>query len=313
MAGAPVKLGLVGAGRWGKNYIRTVASLSDCALVAVASSNPETSRLVPPGCRVVAAWKDIVAADDVDGVIVASPPDTHAEILEAAVYAGKAVLVEKPLVRSIADIPRIEAAVQRATGPVMVEHTLLFHPGFRALEREARSREPIRGVRSSAGAHGPYRRDTPVLWDWGPHDVAMCLQLLGPDCAVQGARCLEALPIEGVMAERLHLRLLFAGQIPAEIQLSTLEDKHRWFAVDFDRETLMFQDGGGDHLKLCPHSGALPGDIGAPIPVPLGQPLTQAVVEFVDAIRRGDPMRDSLQTGIAVVGVLARCETMLRR
>jgi predicted homoserine dehydrogenase-like protein len=47
---APIRLGLAGAGRWGRNYIRTIAGLSGVRLTRVASSNPATADLLPPDC-----------------------------------------------------------------------------------------------------------------------------------------------------------------------------------------------------------------------------------------------------------------------
>lgn len=313
MAEALIRLGLVGVGRWGRNYVRTIAGLPEVSLVCAASRNPDTRQLVSADCRVVADWRALVSADDIDGVVIASPPASHAEILAAAVRAGKAVLVEKPLAQSLADIPLIEAAARDAGAAIMVEHTHLYHPAFRALVREAKARGPLRGVRASAGNHGPVRRDVPVLWDWGAHDAAMCLHLLGRDWAVQDVKCMEAHPVAEGMAKRLRLRLLFSGQIPAEIQLSTLDDQHRWFAVDLNHETLVYQDRGRDGLKLCPRAGAGPDEPGMALDVPEVLPLTQVVMEFAAAIRGGKLMRDSLRLGIDVVELLARCEMVLQQ
>ena len=88
-----LKLGLVGAGRWGRNYVRTIATLDGLRLAAVASRNPETATLVPPHCHIVTDWHDLIAMPGIDGIIIASPPATHAEILLAAIAAGKHVAV----------------------------------------------------------------------------------------------------------------------------------------------------------------------------------------------------------------------------
>jgi predicted dehydrogenase len=219
-----LRLGLIGVGRWGRNYVRTIGEVDGVVLAAVASSNPETSTLVPSGCRVVPDWRDLLT-DDVDAVIIASPPDSHARILLAAAAAGKAVLVEKPLVTTAADLAAIRQAL--TTSIVMVDHTHLFHPAFRALKTAVRARGRPLAIRSSAGNTGPYRTDVSVLWDWAPHDVAMALDLVPGPAEVCEARVVERRYVGAVAAERVRLKLLLAGDVRCEITLSTLEPRHR--------------------------------------------------------------------------------------
>jgi predicted dehydrogenase len=64
--------------------------------------------------RFTSDWREVVAATDVDIVDVCTPPGTHAEIVEAAAQAGKAVLCEKPLAAELGDAVRAVAAVKRA-------------------------------------------------------------------------------------------------------------------------------------------------------------------------------------------------------
>lgn len=312
MMGGRIRLGLLGAGRWGRNYIRTIATLPDVTLAAVASSNPETRSLVPDGCRVLASWSDLVALEDIDGVVIATPPHLHATMLLAAAAAGKAVLVEKPLVLTLEDLARVTRAAEAANRPIMVENTHLFHPAFRALVTEAHGRGQIRGIRASAGAHGPYRVDVPVLWDWGSHDIAMCLALdAGPWTAV-GAQRAEARVVDGFPAERLHLQMRSDSGIAAQLTLSTLDDKHRWFAVDLDGETLIYSDQGPSKLQSLAHAGARHDEQGTAIPVRDEPPLTRALVEFAAAIRNDDRSDDSLRIGIETVRLLSSFDTLMR-
>jgi len=307
---AVIRLALIGAGRWGRNYIRTIASLDDAALLGVASRNPETASLVPPECSVVGDWRRLIESAEIDGIIVASPPASHAEILIAAAEAGKSVLVEKPLVTAQSQLPAIVTASARTSTTIMVEHTHLFHPAFRALKAEAEKYGPLRAIRSSAGARGPYRDDVSVLWDWAPHDVALGLDLAPGPAEVLDALVVARLAIGKAVAERLHLRLKLAGGAEYRIVLSTLDDRHRWFAADFNDCTLIYSDQAAHPLRFFRHSGARVDEDGEALPVKPGLPLTVAVREFVSAIRACDPRRDSLALGCQVVDIIARCEEM---
>ena len=89
-----IRLGLIGAGRWGRIYMNTLDQMADVALSALASSNPQSRDLVGEDVALHEDWRDLVNAGGVDGVIVATPPASHAEIVHAALEAGLPVLVE---------------------------------------------------------------------------------------------------------------------------------------------------------------------------------------------------------------------------
>lgn len=305
MQEAPVRLALVGAGRWGRICLRNLAGLEGARLVAVASANPDTAALLPAGCRLFADWRDMLAPNGiggggVDGVIVATPPDSHAAIAIAALEAGSAVLVEKPVTLDSAEALAIRAAAVRAGRMVQVDHIHLFGPAFRTLKRLARQIGPVRAIRGVAGNHGPYRTDASVLFDWGPHDVSMCLDLLGalPDSAE--ARSLGRTPVEGGTAERLRLRLGF-GPIEAEVVLGTDMDKTRRFEVECAKGTLVYDDLAAHKLTRD----------GQPVEIASVSPLAVVLGEFVAGVAAGSQDLSGLDLGIAVVEVLARCQSTL--
>ena len=306
-----IRLGLIGVGRWGKNFVRTVASLDDVILSAVASRNPATAAFVPAGCRVVERWQELVTCHDLDGVIVASPPHTHAEILLAAIAAGKPVLIEKPLVQSREQAKEIRAALAKKPATILVDHVHLFHPAFRGLQREAKVLGPIRGIESSAGNRGPYRRDISVLWDWGPHDLAMCLTLVPGIARALRAECLARQTIEQSIAESLALDLVLAGDVPAHVRLSTLDDRHRWFAVSFARDVLVYQDAAEHQLVRFPSGADIHAGAGTPIPVDVEMPLTRAVRDFAQAIRADSKDRTSVDIGLAITDLLGDFDDLL--
>ena len=302
-----LQLGLVGAGRWGRNYVRTIAALDGLRLAAIASRNPETASLVPPDCRIVADWHELLAISDLDGVIIASPPATHAEILLAAIAAGKPLLAEKPVVQSRVDAESVRRALARRDAIVLVEHTHLFHPAFRALQREAAS-APIRAIRASAGNRGPYRADVSVLWDWAPHDLAMCLTLV-PD-SVSVARATRT--VGQALEERVNITLNLADDVAADLALSNMDDRHRWFAAEQDAGTLVFRDFvPGKLVRLAPGENIYAP--GQPIPVSDELPLTRAVLDFADMIRRNDINRASIDLGLRVVDLIGNIDAMLKR
>jgi predicted dehydrogenase len=312
MGSKRLRLGLVGAGPWGRNYVRTIVGLDGVELARVASRNPQTKSITPPGCAVSTDWRDLIEARDLHGILIATPPATHAEVVVACIEAGRPVLVEKPLAVTTASADLIVAAAAGASALVMVDHTHLFHPAYRALKRMALEQGPIRGIRSSAGNHGPYRSEVPVLWDWGPHDIAMCIDLFGAEPTEVHAYQLDARPISEGLAERLQVELFFAGGVLAELRLSTLDDRVRRFAVALDAATIVYDGLATSSLMRYPapkRDG--PGGKGEAIPVANELPLTRAVLDFVAAIAEGSTSLASVELGASVVRTLARCDAVL--
>jgi predicted dehydrogenase len=309
-----LRLGLIGAGRWGRNIIRTATALDDVVLMCVASRNPETVALVPRGCAVTPDWRSLVDRRGVDAVIVATPPALHAEMARACVEAGLPVLVEKPFTMNLAEAEALQALAQARGGLVMVDHTHLFHPAFRALKREAPRFGLMRAIRSEAGNHGPFRADTPVLWDWGPHDVAMCVDLLGSPPVGVHARLAESRRTERGLAEIVDLQCDFRGGVTARLRIGNAMPKRRWFAVLLERGVLVYDDLAVERLVYHARITALEGSIpleGTPVTFTYQPPLACAVREFAAAAARGtDPSR-SLDVAVDVTRVLAACQSQL--
>jgi predicted dehydrogenase len=301
---AALRLGLIGAGRWGRAYIRTIAGIDAVALAAVASGNPETQSLVPPGCLVTGDWRAMIAMPEVEAVIVATPPALHAAMATQAIEAGKPVLVEKPFTMNVGEAEAVAALARRHGVALMVEHTHLFAPGFRELVRRIPELGRLRHLRGLAGNEGPFRLDTPVLWDWGAHEVAMSLAIAGPPSA-QSARLVERR--SGVPhAESLSLSLNWQSGLEAEISLSNIAaPKRRRFEAAGERGSLIYDDMAQDKLQFAPASGRA-----IPIPVEARLPLTVAVAEFAAAARH-PPDEAALALGLAVVRVLEACDAAL--
>ena len=309
MAGNGIRLGLIGAGRWGRNYIKTIAEINGLRLARLASRNPESRSLVDEECTVSSDWKEVSEARDIDGVIVATPPALHAEMTESAVAGGRPVLVEKPLTLDLGRARALRRFVAERHGFVMVEHTLLFHPACRKLKELAPDLGPVRAIGAELGQRGPHRKDTPVLWDWGAHAVAFCLDLMGVPPEAAAAECLERRMAEDGRQENYLLRLIFSGDVSADIRVGNKMDRRRRFAVHFDTAVLVYDDLVAAKLTRHPPTAdfADPEGTGEAIGVPRTPPLEVAVREFGQAIAGKSSDLASLDLGVAVVSVLADC------
>ena len=305
---APLRLGLVGRGPWGQKIAAALKTLPGVELAGIAGR---------------ADWPALVADPTVAGIIVAAPPAAHAEIALVAIKAGKAVFIEKPLALDVVQAEAILAEAEKAGVGAMVDHVHLFHPAYGELKRQLAAESPVHMVRGRGGRRGPFRADAPVLWDWGPHDVAYALDLLGPTpervTAFIGKR---AETPEG-MGEIVALSLVYADGGRAELEFGNLYDSPvRELIVQCAECDLVVDEKSKKPLVRLPRretESCLPEENAAEgasrlIPVGTDSPLTVALTAFADSIRAGRGGRaevSSLALGVAVVRVLARAERAL--
>ena len=126
-----VRFGLLGAGRIGKVHAKAVTGDASAKLVAVADAMPAAAQAIADqyGCD-VRTIDAILAAKDIDAVVICTPTDTHADLIEKFTAAGKAVFCEKPVDLSLARVQACLKAVSANKGKVMVGFNRRFDPDF---------------------------------------------------------------------------------------------------------------------------------------------------------------------------------------
>ena len=246
----------------------------------------------------------MIALPEVEAVIVATPPSLHFAMAKATLEAGKPVLVEKPFTCDLAEAEALAALSRRRSVPLMVEHTQLHAPAFRALAALIPGMGGLRAIHARANAEGPFRPDVPVLWDWGAHDIAMCLSLAGMPSRCD-ARRLERRP-GTAHAETIAFDLAWPGGRMADIVVSNImEPKQRLFEVICPAGRLVYDNLAASKLLRIGN-----GQAAEPIPVAATLPLTMALESFALALRE-PPDEAALELAVATVRVLSRCQQTL--
>ncbi|MDZ4136009.1 MAG: Gfo/Idh/MocA family oxidoreductase, partial [Paracoccaceae bacterium] len=130
-----LRIGLLGAGRIGQVHAHAIAATSGARLVAVCDAlAPAAAALATLHGAEVRSTDAILSATDIDAVLICTPTDTHADLIEAAARAGKAIFCEKPI---SLDLARARACLKvvRQTGAVlMMGFQRRFDPHFRAVK-----------------------------------------------------------------------------------------------------------------------------------------------------------------------------------
>jgi predicted dehydrogenase len=127
-----MRIGLIGCGEIGSLRASAIARLAGFRLVAVADADPARARLLSDtyGAVVDPDWKSLVRRDDVDAVVVSTPPPLHAVMCIGALESGKHVLCEKPLARSPAECRQILEAAARSGRMLATGFNYRFYPAI---------------------------------------------------------------------------------------------------------------------------------------------------------------------------------------
>ena len=132
-----VAVGVIGTGVMGSEHVRLVRRETPGAhLAGVFDADLARARAAAAGAIVFSDPRSLIASNDVDAVILASPDATHAELTLACLEAGKPVLCEKPLAPSAAEALRVvqaEVALKRRL--IQVGYMRRFDPGYQEMKR----------------------------------------------------------------------------------------------------------------------------------------------------------------------------------
>jgi myo-inositol 2-dehydrogenase/D-chiro-inositol 1-dehydrogenase len=131
-----VRFALLGAGRIGKVHAKAVVSNPDAKLVAVADTFEKAAKELATAYGAEVRTIDAIAdAKDVDAVIICTPTDTHADLIEQFSKAGKAVFCEKPIDLSAERVRQCLKAVEETGVTLMVGFNRRFDPHFAAVRK----------------------------------------------------------------------------------------------------------------------------------------------------------------------------------
>ena len=223
----PLRVGQAGLGYWGRNLARNFDDLSDLRWLCDAKEERRAEFAERyPAARVTGEFDDLLAADDVDAVVIATPVPTHYPLARAALDAGKHVFVEKPPAMRAAEMEELIGLAEARGRVLMPGHLLLYHPAVQKLKELVDDGElgevlVVYGNRQNLGV---IRKDENALWSLGVHDLSVILYLIGEEI-VEAAAHGDAFLNDGV-EDVVFCYLRFASGKIAHMHLSWL-DPHK--------------------------------------------------------------------------------------
>ena len=315
------RIACVGAGYWGRNLVRNFRELGVLSWVCDASPSARTAISQRfPEVRCTANINEVLADHEVNGVVIATPAETHGALVRRALDAGKDVLVEKPLCLDMEEGRELVGLAERNARVLMVGHLLWYHPAVLKLGELIRAGElgRIQYIYSNRLNLGRIRREENILWSFAPHDVSVILGLLSemPESVqAQGGNYLHQ-----KIADVTVSLLSFPSGVKAHIFVSWLHPfKEQKLIVVGDQKMAVFDDvqpedklvlyrhiiDWRDHIPVPTQGKA------EPMAVEKAEPLRNECAHFLDCIQTRQRPRTDGYEALRVLAVLQQCEEAL--
>lgn len=170
-----INLGIVGAGKFAGNYVRTLREFPNVKIVSYARQSPFPAAYMPESAILYTDWQVMLDQQQLDGLIVCADPGISVDVVHTVLSKSVPVMVEKPLAFSLREVARLSPLAKRA--PLLVNHIHLFSSAYETLKKMV-DPDRITYIESEGSNSGPIRSFS-SLYDYGPHDLSMCLDLIG--------------------------------------------------------------------------------------------------------------------------------------
>ena len=248
-----MKIAVIGCGYWGRNLVRNFHQLG--ALAAVVDAAPAgrvLAQSIAPGVVTTADVQDVLQSS-MDGIVIATPAETHNELASLALKAGKDVFVEKPLALTYEQGIALLDNSNEAGRILMVGHVLEYHPAIRVLDDLVQSGElgRLHYMYSTRLSLGKIRREENILWSFAPHDVAIMLRFAG-HLPLQVSACGGSY-LQANIADVTVTNLLFPDGVRAHIHVSWLHPfKEQRMVIVGSRRMATFDDVTKQLLNVRP-------------------------------------------------------------
>jgi UDP-2-acetamido-3-amino-2,3-dideoxy-glucuronate N-acetyltransferase len=280
-----IKIGVVGYGNWGKNHVRVLSELNVLGGIYDESYSSKNSN---KNLKFYNSLHDLI--DNVQGLVIASPANTHFEIAKEALRTTD-VLIEKPIAMKTSDVLALQKLEKKYKKLIIVGHQLHFHPAVMKMEDLTKKGEigNLKWIYSNRLNMGKIRPNENVLWSFAPHDLSLILKFIKSEVinlSVQASKILNN------KIEDTTLSLLdFKNGQKAHVFVSWLHPfKEQRFVIVGDKGSIVFSDSKqSDKLELYKTTINKDGVVNShdmqSIEYIEKEPLKQQALYFIDCIK----------------------------
>lgn len=287
------RVAVIGVGHLGRHHARILSTLDGAELVAVVDTLPGRAAEIAAGtgARALTNYRDIIG--EVDAVTIAVPTEQHRDVALPFLAKGTAVLVEKPMARSLAEADELLAAARASGATLAVGHTERYNPAVAAVMPLVTSPRFIEVHR--LGVFPDRSLDIDVVFDLMIHDLDVILSLVRSDVVSIEA---VGVPVLTPKYDIANARLRFASGCIANVTASRIsKDRVRKIRF-FQPDAYISIDYAAQEVegwRLVRKDGERPKIEGGQLPVQHDEPLKRELADFLGAAReRRAPIVDGL-------------------
>jgi predicted dehydrogenase len=283
MTVAPIRIAVVGVGHLGKHHARLLAGIDAAELVAVVDTNADRAAEAASatGARALTDVRDVPA--DVDAVTIAVPTELHRDIALPFLERGTAVLVEKPITRTVAEGEELVAAAQKSGATFAAGHTERHNPAVTTVMPFVTTPRFIEVHR--LGVFPDRSLDIDVVFDLMIHDLDIILAMVKGDVTAIEA---VGVPVLTDKYDIANVRLRFSTGCIANVTASRISKervrKIRLFQPDA-YVSIDYAEQEVEGYRLSRREGERPQIQGGKLPVSRDEPLKRELQDFVHAVR----------------------------
>ncbi|MFI5395853.1 MAG: Gfo/Idh/MocA family protein [Candidatus Binatia bacterium] len=318
-----LRTGIIGSGYWGEKLLRVFRSIDGVQVQAVCDADPRRRAAIDGDLRFFTTSAELLRCEDIDAVLVATPPSSHYALAREVLAAGKHCWVEKPLAMRAAEARELVEAARRRRVTLFVDETFLYDPLLQQAKSwiDAGRLGQLYHLSFERLGMGRIRRDSNVWWNSAPHDLSI-LRYLAP-ASVESVHVDAFSYVQGGIADMAVASVKLAGGISAHIYLSWLSPLKVASVVVVGSQGMLHYEGrfGKRALQYFDYTVADPASVkDNVVPIPTfaatetvtggaEEPLALAAHAFVTSIRDGVPAPSAGEYSQKVVELLEAGDT----
>lgn len=324
-----LNVAVVGLGYWGPNLVRNLHEIPMVRRIVACDLLQSRLKLITrrfPGVTAAPSFEEILTDPRIDAIVIATQISTHYRLAEAALRAGKHVMVEKPLAASSDQAASLIGIAAESGLVLMPAHTFVYSPPVMLVRSliEAGEVGDIYFISTSRVNLGLHQSDVSVAWDLGPHDFSILRHWLDETPARVSALARGCI-IPGI-PDVAFIDLEYRSGTVAHVELSWLApSKLRRTTIVGSRKMIVYDDTSANEPVRVFDSGAVlqdpttfgeftlsyrTGDILSPR-VEVAEPVYLELEDFLTAILTGTTPRSSAALGLEVVRTIEAIDQSL--
>ena len=280
-----MKLGLIGCGYWGPNYIKTVNEIEGSSIEVVCDRDTNKLDIVRekfPDLDIETTtnldhiWYDT----SIEAVIIATPATTHFELCKTALAYNKHVLVEKPLTTNLEEAKELRERAKYERKVLMVGQIFEYSNSIAEIKDIIRAKKlgDIYYAYSQRTNDGPVRKDVGASWDLALHEVSIFNYIFDDIPVSVSAKGMNY--VSKKVEDVCFIQLTYPNRVIVKIHCGWLYPrKIRTIDIIGSKNSLMFDDTNTISPIVLQHGGV--------VDVEPNNALVRECFEFIDAIEDG--------------------------